>query len=284
MKVVKIIYDNESVGLGSTIFRGLHKLYYKKPEEIFYFKFNNNLYSNNKNTWNQYLHQPFEQEREFIEEEYRNGRSLIEYGFRDNNKFIFCYGRDQDNGNEFKNKIKVQRYRELFNKYIKFKLDIEKKADNFYNKEIKGRKTISIHCRGTDQYTEYGHAGNNRELLNFQFINNVLKSKDFDFIFLATDEEETLNKFKNFYGDKIITYSTIRCKKDSKLGIHFTFTNEKDEKKYLIGEEALVDSILMSRCDSSLYVRSNISLLSLLLRKDFNYEFYDDHIIYDNLG
>ena len=42
---VKIVYESEPVGIGSTILRGLHRLYYLTPDEILYFHFNNILRS-----------------------------------------------------------------------------------------------------------------------------------------------------------------------------------------------------------------------------------------------
>ena len=45
-----------------------------------------------------------------------------------------------------------------------------------------------------------------------------------------------------------------------------------------LGLEALTDMILLSRSDYSLLSQSNLSLCSILLRKDFKFSFIDAHI------
>lgn len=284
MKDVRFIYDTELVGLGSTIFRGLHRLYYKNPDDVLYLQFVNNLYSpNNKNTWNSYLHQPFESDRKFIEEKYSQGDIIEDHGFRDGNKLLFSYGSEQNNGVEFKDIEKVSHYRDFSRPYLKFRAKILDKANDYYNRFIKDIDTISIHCRGTDQYSVNGHAGNNKHLLNFEYIKKVVNRRNYDQIFLATDEEEILENFKREYGNKVITYSTMRCDKNNNVGLHFSNRFEEEAVKYTMGEEMIIDMLLMSKCNFSYYVRSNVSLLSLLMRNDFNYEFYDDHVNYNYL-
>jgi hypothetical protein len=285
MKQVKIIHDNELVGLGSTILRGLHRLYYRNSEDILYFNFTNELYAHKgENVWNKFLHQPFENDRKFIEIKYKEGNIITEHGFRDNNKLLFCYGGEQNNGEDFKNREKVTEYRQVVDTYIKFKQSITDKVSNFYDQFLYNKNTLSIHCRGTDQYTSRGHAGNTKHLLNFEYIKQIINSRDFDQIFLATDEEATLKKFKNEYGDKIITYATLRCEENNTTGLHYSNQHSDKEIKYRMGEEMIIDMMLMSKCNYSYYVRSNVSLLSILMRTDFNYNFYDDHINYNNLG
>lgn len=289
MNTVKIIHENEAVGLGSTIFRGAHLLYYRKEDEILYFNFKNRLYGNsNKNIWSTYLHQPFEDQQEFIKMEYAEGRAIHEYGVFNNKShpFLFCYGGKQNGGIDFVTESKVTLFRDKLRPYIIFKSDIIDKVNNVVTNIFGNKKILSIHKRGTDLFSNNGHARNQEHLFTYDYIKAKVDTviDNYDAIFLATDEEETLDNFVRDYQDKIITYATKRAKKGNKTGIHNDAINEIDDIKYLIGEEAIIDTILMSKCDYSFCVRSNLSLLNIILRDDFNYEFIDNHVDYSNLG
>ena len=289
IETVKIIHENEAVGIGSTIFRGAHLLYYRKPEDILYFDFKNVLYNDpNKNVWSTYLKQPFEDRKQLILDQYNQKTAILEYGVFNNKKhpFLFCYGAEQKNGADFVNKNKVQEFRNKLKPYIVFKQNILDKVDAFVWSNFTKKKVLSIHKRGTDLFSDTGHAKNQDHLFDYNFIQKKVEKviNNYDAIFLATDEQETFERFKADYGDRVITYATTRAEKGNKTGLHISSIYKTPEEKYLLGEEAIIDTILMSRCDYSFCVRSNLSLLNIILRNDFNYEFIDDHIDYGNLG
>lgn len=285
---IKIIYESEPVGIGSTILRGLHRLYYCNPDEILYFHFTNILYGGpNKNVWAAYLKQPFESKRQLIEEAFNNKNIIEEHGvfLNKSNPFLFCYGKEQNNANEFSNINSVVKYRELANTYLKFKDNILTKVDSFCEKHISNKRVISLHKRGTDQFTSRGHAGNviafTDDQLKYMAENSL---KDYDYLFLATDEDRVYKLFKESFGDKILSYSTIRSQEGDTRGTHFAHVTDTEKNKYILGEEAIIDFLIMSRCSYSLCMKSNISLLTILMRNDFNYKFVDNHIQYDKLG
>jgi len=289
-ETVKIIHEDEAVGIGSTIFRGAHLLYYRKPSDVLYFNFKNVLYNNpESNVWNAYLKQPFEDRKEFITEQYGNKNVVHIHGVFNNREecpFLFCYGAEQKNGADFVDRNKVEEFRAKLKRYLVFKDVIINKVEDFVRNNFYNKKILSIHKRGTDLFSNTGHAKDQEHLFNYEFIKNKLESvvDKYDGIFLATDEQETLDKFRADYGDKIITYATVRAERGNKRGLHISSIHKTPEEKYTLGEEAIIDTILMSKCDYSFCVRSNLSLLNIILRDDFNYEFIDDHINYGNLG
>ena len=287
-KQIKLIYESEPVGIGSTILRGLHRLLYRQSDEILYFHFTNILYgSPNKNVWAAYLKQPFEPERQLIEEAFNNQNTIEERGvfLNKTNPFLFCYGKAQNNASEFLNVDSVAKYRELATTYLKFKDKLLTKVDLFCKNYITNKRVISLHIRGTDQFTSRGHAGNVVAFANEQLKDMVENSlKDYDFIFLATDEDRVYKLLKESFGDKILSYSTMRSREGDTRGTHFAHVTDTEENKYILGEEAIIDFLIMSRCSYSLCMKSNLSLLTILMRNDFNYKFVDNHIQYDKLG
>lgn len=284
-----IVYENEPVGIGSTIFRGLHRLYYKKPNEILYFQFVNPLYStNNLNTWSAYLHQPFEGEKQFLLTAQQNKKLKEERGVFNNlnQPLLFGYGKAQNNGSLFSDSATVKGYREFAKPFLKFKKNIIDKVNSFKLQHFTDNKILSIHKRGTDQFTSRGHAGKSAHLFSNQNITDKVDKiqKNYDRIFVATDEQCFLDLMQERYGNKVCSYSTIRANANETIGLHFQFSQANSETKYLIGEEAIIDSILMSQSNFAFYMRSNISLLSILLRSNFDYEFVDNHIDYGDMG
>lgn len=288
MKQVKIVYEAEAVGIGSTILRGLHRLYYATPDEVLYFHFTNPLYGGpNTNVWSRYLKQPFEIEKRFIEECYSNKKVIEERGvFLDKTKpFLFCYGKEQNNAKEFSNVQSVTNYRNIFNTYIKFKDNVLDKANLFCKKYIDNKHVISLHKRGTDQFSARGHAGDVTSFTDIE-LQNMVKTNlnNYESVFLATDEDRVYRMLKDQFGDKILSYSTMRSQDGDTRGTHFAHASDTEENKYTLGEEAIIDFLIMSRCSYSLCMKSNLSLLSILMREDFNYNFIDNHIDYNKLG
>ena len=289
MRQVKIIYESEPVGIGSTILRGLHRLYYHTPDEILYFHFTNILYgSKNKNVWSAYLEQPFVHEKEFIKQEFDGNRTKEERGVFLNkaNPFLFCYGKEQGYAKDFLNADIVNNYRFFAGQYLKFKDIITNKVDDFCSSNFKDKRVVSLHKRGTDQFTSRGHAGPNVQGLDEKWLIALVEeySKKHDAVFLATDEHKVYDLLRQKFGDKIISYSTMRSAEGDSRGTHFGHINDTETNKFTLGEEAIIDFLIMSRCSYSLCMKSNLSLLSILMRNDFNYHFIDDHIQYDKLG
>ena len=288
MKHVKIVYEFEPVGIGSTILRGLHRLYYKEPEEILYFHFTNILYGDkNKNIWSTYLLQPFVSEKEFIQKEFDNKSTIEERGvfLNKSNRFLFCYGKQQDYGKEFSDPESVTKYRAAVTQYLNFKDTILNKVDDFCVSNFNGKRVVSLHKRGTDQFTSRGHAGPMQQLDDSR-LSSIVEDylKNYDAVFLATDEHKVYELLRQRFGNKIISYSTMRSAEGDNRGTHFGHINDTAKNKFLLGEEAIIDFLLMSRCSYSLCMKSNLSLLNILIRSDFNYHFIDDHIQYDKLG
>jgi hypothetical protein len=285
MKQVKIIYESEPVGIGSTILRGLHRLYYATPEEILYFHFTNILYGDkNQNIWSTYIEQPFVHEKEFILHEFNNKRVVEEHGvfLKKTNPFLFCYGKAQNYAKDFLNKELVTKFRQVFTTYVKIKSSIHDKANLFCKEFIDNNRVVSMQKRGTDNFTTRGHAG---DIIAFadEEIKKIVKDnlEDYDYLFLATDEIYVRNLLIKYFGNKILSYSTMLSPEGDKRGTHFANINNTTRNKYTLGEEAIIDSLIMSRCDYSLCMKSNLSLINILLRNNFNYHFIDDHVQYD---
>jgi Nodulation protein Z (NodZ) len=148
-------------------------------------------------------------------------------------------------------------YHRLIEKYIKIKPFLLQKADRFAHQYFKGGAIIGVHYRGTDKKNEAfrtSYAAMQRK------IEEVVKKKKYhDYkIFLATDEEHFLTFLKEKFPKRVIATASMRSKDEQP--IHF-----RQEEHYRAGEEAIIDALLLSKCDFLIRTQSNLSAFSSFL-------------------
>jgi hypothetical protein len=275
---LKVIEYNQLAGIGNHIIYALTCLKELKKKEIIYLKFNNFFYTNeiNGNSWENFFYQPFQEYEDIIKKKIdRNDYTLIK---SNSNKRIIGYGNNNIKNLYDKNFINF--VRKIFKSFIKLKPSIINNANNFFLKNLKSKKNLSIHIRGTDKFKI--HAQNQRSLFNYKdYIRPVLidtiKINCSKKIFIATDELSKYKLMKKDFGKKLCK---IKIKNLNETAIHLNNLYESENNKKSSCEEALTDTLLMSMCDYSLLSQSNLSLVSLLMRDDYNYKFIDEHIKY----
>jgi hypothetical protein len=151
---------------------------------------------------------------------------------------------------------KMLKYRTVFNtmikKFIHIKKPILKKVDSFYEGYIKGKKTIGMHIRGTDKHTEATPVSITK------FINQAKNyPKEYQF-FIATDEYAILDRIKKELKDyTVIHYNAYRS--DDSQPIHY----KNIPNKAILGEEILIETLLLSQCDIFIHAHSNVALAAL---------------------
>jgi hypothetical protein len=277
LKVVKI-NPLHPIGLFAIIIIALNFLYYRKKKELIYFQFNSLMYSNSFNIWNKFFIQPFNEYQDIIEKKLYNKDYKVEY-FKNYHK-NFPLNWVGKNIKFFYQKELINNFRTIFHKNILFNKKIMNKVKIFEQKYLND-KTLSIHLRGTDKFHPvYGHHKNLRKEQDFCNIKRIIKLKmhkhKIKKIFLASDDKEYIKLIKNEFQKKMIKMnSTIFSDRD---GVHRDNIYQNEDFKTKLGEEAILDSILMSKCVYSLLSQSNLSLVSILLRKDFNYKLIDENL------
>jgi hypothetical protein len=143
----------------------------------------------------------------------------------------------------------------LINKYIKIKPIVQKKIDNFYNKFMKGKKTIGIHLRGTDKFQEEPKVPVWRIL---QEANKFADGKTQ--FFIASDDIKLFEEVKKGLNGNVIYTDSIRSSSTSK---EFWVMFEKNRAK--LGEEVLIDACLLARCDKFIHTYSSVSTSVLFM-------------------
>jgi hypothetical protein len=141
----------------------------------------------------------------------------------------------------------------LIKKYIKIKPNIQQKIDLFYEKNMKGKKNIGIHLRGTDKIIEATPIDPNIILNKALEISAQLKG-ECNF-FIATDDERLLNIAKAKLAKNVIHYNSHISKTSFPVWIEYSHC------KALLGEEILIESQLLSKCDYFIHTTSNVSIV-----------------------
>jgi hypothetical protein len=141
---------------------------------------------------------------------------------------------------------------ELITKYIRVKPSIQKKIDDFYQKNMAGKKTIGIHLRGTDKYLEEPVVPLSRYIDKANEISHG--SMQF---FIASDDSKLFEQAKNLLKGKVIYFDSFRASTNQHMWQNW------HPQKARLGEEVLIEAILLSRCDLIIHGFSNVAAAAL---------------------
>jgi len=153
-------------------------------------------------------------------------------------------------------RLSRQQVFEMIQKYIKIREPILNKVDQFVSEHFLGHHIISLHYRGTDKSIEAPRVAFDevKESVETYIHENQLENYK---IFVATDEQKFLDQMELAFPGRVIAYDSIRSL-DGKP-IH---RGRWIKNSYQLGEDALIDSLLLSRGDYLIRTSSNLSLWS----------------------
>ena len=279
---LKIINHHQPNGICGNLLNVIERLYRRKKDELLYFKFHNILYSNKKNVWNKFFYQPFWEYEDLINKKLKLNQ-FKEETFVHNKKYTWNYTFN-NNLNKFYDKEMIEKLRKIKNNFIFLKKNVVETIKTYEKKYLKN-KTLGIHIRGTDKFGVMGHNKfkNKKHLLDIKFhisrlVDTKLKNLDYKKIFLATDEKKIQTNFTKLYKKKLLPMNSKLLSNRENVGAHFIKIYGDEEIKTNLGIEALADMVLLSKCNYSLLSQSNLSLGSIIFRKDYKYNFLDAHI------
>lgn len=143
--------------------------------------------------------------------------------------------------------------------------------------EGKGR-VLGVHHRGTDYRKEYKR--HPKFVTLDEKINHIKKvEKNYDKIFVATDEVQAIDKLQKVFGDKICYYKDV-FRGDSDISVAFS-ASKRENHKYLLGLEVLRDMYTLAQCDGLIAGISQVSLCAQIAKRSMGNK-YDFLEIIDN--
>jgi len=167
----------------------------------------------------------------------------------------------------------------MIRKYIQYNEKTQIYLENGYEKLIGDKRALAVHFRGTDYRRQY----NNHPVFvtleeEIAKVREILKEKDYEVIFLATDEQAAVSTFQQEFGEKVKVFEdTYRAYGGDESVAYSSISREKHH--YLLGLEVLRDQYMLTRCDGLVCGVSNLTLSARMMRKAWYDKDYDDLII-----
>ena len=272
-----IVVDDTTAGLGSVVMRALHNLYYLDASDLLYLDFRNVAYgAPDENIWNRFFYQPCDAQQAQILEMAKEGKYAVRR-WQDAGPWLLGYGRGHDR-RQYTSPEFVGRVRALVQKYLRFRPSVADAFAGFHAEHLAGKRVLGVHKRGSDQLT-IGHGAGLYHVINQRFlrrrIDTALDAHHCDWIYLATDEQVIVNAMAKRYGGRMIRYPAAVAPVGVVDAVHNMNWHREPEFKHSLGRDMLIDALVLSRTTHALLMASNVSLLSLFLRRDLHYEFID---------
>lgn len=144
--------------------------------------------------------------------------------------------------------------RQLIEKYIRLKPQVELKVQTFIKQNLENKYTIAIHFRGTDKWNEV-------RPVNFYHVIDLANRKAQEHIgaqfFVASDQQSFIEFAQQNLRGKVLFYDAFRARD------HHAIHHRKPSMAE-IGEQGLIDMILLANCNFLIRTPSNLSSTSLL--------------------
>lgn len=135
-----------------------------------------------------------------------------------------------------------------------------------YEEIFSNNKVLGIHFRGKDLNIFPGHPFGPTEKQIFKYTDEIIEKYGTDKLFIATDEKRYLDEFIKRYGTRVFYANNFRTEKINEFNI-----NPRENHRYLLGLEVIVDTILLSKCNGLLCGPSGVSWAAQSLTD--NYQF-----------
>jgi hypothetical protein len=155
--------------------------------------------------------------------------------------------------------------RDCVDTYVRVKEPIRRIVDEFYDAHMDGCDVLGVHIRGTDKGAAVASSNVQRIVGPEAYITEIdayLREHPQCKIFLATDQTQFLEMMKQRYADRILYRDAKRS------STNLNPFQVQDGEGYRKGEDALVDCLLLSKCDFLLKCTSHLSETALYFNRD----------------
>ena len=255
-----IIRPDTYSGMGSYIWQVLRAMFHY-PDVKYYIDFSTSIYAddtvkNTGNVWEYFFEQPH--------------FSTIPEGLT----HIGTVGNIEEQSSEYRDVYMlnpspqiIAEKRNIFNSIIKKNIrllpHIQHIIDDFVAKEFTGKRILGVHLRGTD------HPEKSNIEVYIEYIRK--KENEYDKIFVCSDEQDRVSVVQEVFGEKVITYNSVRSTTAS-ASLHHTPTNTAGYR-YKIAEDVIVEAYILARTNFLLCLpNSNVNYLARAINPDIQSE------------
>jgi len=173
-------------------------------------------------------------------------------------------------------------WKEIFDRYIQVRPHIRDEARKRYRQLFSAEDMVlGVLCRGSD-YTALQPQAHpvqpTVEQVKEEII-SITTRYHCNKIFLATEDESIYRQLKSFFGDTLQTSGSAYVNYSGK-GFLFRVDEENKQSPVEIGQEYLMDMLMLSFCDCLLAGRTSGAVGVALMNDHFRYEKYWDLGLY----
>jgi hypothetical protein len=154
-----------------------------------------------------------------------------------------------------------QRAFELIQRYIHVKPNIQAEVDTFIQKYFENHFIIGVHHRGTDKILEIPLISYQTTIQILNTVTNNLSPEQRNKlkIYVATDDQEFMKYMIAFYSPALLYNNFVRSADATPL--HYGNDN-RYSSNYQKGKEALMDCLLLSKCNFLIRPMSSLSTIA----------------------
>lgn len=193
--------------------------------------------------------------------------------------FFLNYDSNMQNDGLYEEKEhEIEIMSEMFKKHIKFNETGVKEILNPANELLSRGKCLGVHVRGTDFNKNFnGHPKAISVEKYISQVEEIFSTHSYQYIFLATDEVQTVKKFSEKFGEKLLYYDVLRSENGD--SIHYGNSFMRENHKYYLGMEILKDVYTLGQCDGLVAGVSNVSIIARVIKQSTGLKYEDEIII-----
>jgi hypothetical protein len=163
---------------------------------------------------------------------------------------------------------------EVIQRFVRPRPYILHKVAQFVERHFYGRPVIGVHARGTDATSSREarpHRQGSLVLSRYgQELQRLMEGEPDSLVFVATDDDASLQYFIDAFGSRVTSYGTVRHKSGEAAGsgptgwIMPAYIAADRARAAQNGEEAVIDYLLLSRCNYLIHNGSSLARTALL--------------------
>lgn len=157
----------------------------------------------------------------------------------------------------------------LYRKYIHLNPRTQGRLEEERRKLLSGKRTLGIHCRGTDFYCN--HDGHPVSIEIDGYVSEIRKTMEkfeYEQAFLATDDERIKERIAEEFHNIIFYDDVFRSSENKSVAF---LENDRVMHGYRLGYEIIRDTYTLAQCRGFIGGLSNVSAMVQIIRKA-NYE------------
>jgi hypothetical protein len=162
----------------------------------------------------------------------------------------------------------------VIDRHVRPRAYLLRKVDDFFARQLAGHHLIGVHARGTDATSEQEQRPFRQgSLVLSRYVAEIERLLDIRpraKIFVASDEQSSLDHLAAAFGDRVIAYDTVRHRDGAVAGqgptgwIMPAYIAQDRDVAARNGEDAVVEHLLLSRCHHLVHNGSSLARTVLL--------------------